>query len=118
MCVTIVLARVGELSNVDALGTIVCKQRFNTRNTSAAGALDLDISAVGVELSVADGVVPQPHEGGLARGSTIGDLDWDGIRRRGIFQALTDQGLDDDPGFTIVVRQCPLAVSTAVRSSN
>lgn len=60
------------------------------------------------------GCLPKPHKGGLARGSIGRDLDRDRVRTLGTAEALTDHGLEDDPGLAVVVGQGPLAVSTAV----
>lgn len=64
------------------------------------------------------GCLPEPHESGLARGSVGRDLDRDRVRTLSTAEALTDHGLEDDPGLSVVVGQGPLAVSTAVRGTD
>ena len=118
--VVVVILGGRELGDRCRLGAIVGDEGLNTLDRSTVRSLDLDINTVRVQLTVADGIVPEPLEGGLAGGSILGDGNTDRVRARvgDTAQALTDQGLDDDPGLAIVVGQSPLTVSTSVSSTN
>lgn len=113
---TIGLVGVGELADAGGLGTIVGNKGSNTLDLTAVLSVDLDVDTVGVQLTVSDGVVPEPHEDGVSRGSRGGDLDIDGVLGGGdgSLQAVADDGLDDNPGLALVVRESVLAVSTTV----
>lgn len=117
VAVLVILA--GELGDQGG-GAVVGNEGSQSSQLAAVRTLDLNIGTVGVQLTVADGVVPQPHEGDLARGGVGGDLDVGAVLAKvgHVAQAVADQGLDDNPGLAVVVRQGPLAVSTAVGGAN
>lgn len=113
---TIGLVGVGELANAGGLGTVVGNEGCNTLDRATVLAIDLDVDTVGVQLTVSDSVVPEPHEDGVTGRSRGGDLDIDGVIGGGnsSLQAVTEDGVDDDPGLALVVRESVLAVSTTV----
>ncbi len=109
-----------KLRDQDAVGSIVSVKRGHTRDGAASLSVNNDVSAVRVHLTVANSVVPDPLERGLARGSTRRDLDGDRVRLTTVhtFEAVAEDGLDHHPGFTVVVGQSPLAMATTMSSTN
>jgi len=103
-CAAILVAGVRELADERAV-SVVSNQRSNSLDLSTLLALDRHIHTVGVQFTVSDGVVPEPHEGRLARGCAFGNRD---IHRVGatvgdVPQAIADQGLEHNPVLASVV---------------
>lgn len=116
----ILVTSVGEFGDEDALA-VVCNQWSNTLELTTVSALDLDVSTVAVKLTVADSVVPEPLENDpVARRCVLGDLNVDRVRSTALDAAETvaDDGLDDNPCLTVVVREGPLAMTTAVAGTD
>ena len=118
--VAILVVGVGELANLERTRAVVGKQWHNSLDRAASLALDLNVDTVAVQLAVANGVVPDPLEGGLARGRARGDLDIHGIVAAvgDAAEAVADDGVDHDPGLAVVVGQGPLTVATTVSGAN
>jgi hypothetical protein len=115
----IAVAGVGELADEGAI-TVVSNQRSNSLDLSTLLALDRHIHTVGVQFTVADGIVPEPHEGRLARGCAFGNRDVHRVITTvgDVLQAIADQGLEYHPVLAPIIREGPLAVSTSVSSTH
>ena len=106
-----VSAKVGDVG----LGTSAHGDRSSSRSDLGARCLDSDGGAVHVHLTVTDLVEPSPSKDGITTRSVSGELEVEaGLASKG---AVSDVGVDDLPGGSLVKRERSLARSPAMVGS-